>query len=53
MSVVAAVETFIDPKEQYPVGHRINAWLASMAAEFKAHAATFSKYPEKNIGLEQ
>ena len=44
---------YIDPKEQYPVGHRMNAWLASMAAELKAHAATFRKYPPKNIGLEQ
>ena len=26
---------YIDPKEQYPVGHRMNAWLASMAAEMK------------------
>lgn len=42
---------YIDPKEQYPVGHRMNAWLASMAAELKAHAATFKKFPPKNIGL--
>ena len=26
---------YIDPKEQYPVGHRMNAFLASMAAEMK------------------
>ena len=44
---------YIDPKEQYPVGHRMNAWLASLAAELKAHAATFKKYPPKNIGLGQ
>ncbi|WP_455269491.1 arylsulfatase [Rhizobium herbae] len=44
---------YIDPKEQYPVGHRMNAWLASMAAEMKGHAATFKKYPPKNIGLGQ
>ncbi|MGO4436461.1 arylsulfatase [Rhizobium sp. RAF56] len=44
---------YIDPKEQYPVGHRMNAFLASMAAEMKAHAATFKKYPPKNIGLGQ
>jgi len=44
---------YIDPKEEYPVGHRQNAWLASMAAELKAHAATFKKYPPKNIGLGQ
>ncbi len=34
---------YIDPKEQYPVGHRRNAWLASMGAEAKAHGATFRK----------
>ena len=44
---------YIDPKEEYPVGHRQNAWLASMAAELKAHAATFKKYPPKDIGLGQ
>jgi arylsulfatase len=44
---------YIDPKEEYPVGHRMNAWLASMAAELKAHAATFGKYPPKDIGLGQ
>ena len=42
---------FIDPKEQYPVGHRMNAWLASIGAELGAHAATFKKYPPKDIGL--
>ena len=42
---------YIDPKEQLPVGHRRNAWLASLGAEAKAHAATFKKYPPKNIGL--
>lgn len=42
---------YIDPKEQYPVGHRMNAFLASMAAEMKGHSATFKKYPPKNIGL--
>ncbi len=26
---------YIDPKEEYPVGHRMNAFLASMAAEMK------------------
>ena len=44
---------YIDPKEQYPVGHRLNAWMASLAAEMKAHGATFKKYPPKNIGLGQ
>ena len=38
---------YIDPKEQYPVGHRMNPWLASMAAEMQAHAATFKKYPPR------
>ena len=33
---------YIDPKEQYPVGHRMNAFLASMAAELKGHAADTS-----------
>ena len=44
---------YIDPKEQMPVGHRLNAWLASMGAEAKAHAATFKKFPPKDIGLKQ
>ncbi len=44
---------YVDPKEQMPVGHRMNAWLASLGAEAKAHAATFKKYPPKNIGLAQ
>lgn len=44
---------YIDPKEQYPVGHRMNAWLASMGAELKVHAATFKKYPPKDVGLGQ
>jgi arylsulfatase len=42
---------YIDPKEQLPVGHRRNAWLASIAAEAKAHLATFKKYPPKKVGL--
>lgn len=42
---------YIDPREEYPVGHRRNAWMASMAAEAKAHAATFKKYPPKEVGL--
>ncbi len=42
---------YIDPKEQMPVGHRMNAWLASSGAEAKAHAATFKKYPPKDVGL--
>ena len=42
---------YIDPKEELPVGHRLNPWLASMGVEAKVHAATFKKYPPKNIGL--
>ena len=42
---------YIDPKEELPVGHRMNAWLASLAAEMGAHAATFKKYPPKKVGL--
>lgn len=42
---------WIDPKEELPVGHRMNAWLASLAAEMQAHAATFRRFPPKNIGL--
>ena len=34
---------YVDPKEQYPVGHRLNPWLASLGQEFKHHAATFKK----------
>lgn len=42
---------YIDPKEAMAVGHRRNAWLASLGAEGKAHAATFKKYPPKDVGL--
>ncbi len=42
---------WIDPKEELPVGHRMNAWLASLGAEMAAHAATFKKYPPKKVGL--
>jgi arylsulfatase len=44
---------YIDPKEEYAVGHRMNAWVASLLAEMKGHAATFAKYPAKEIGLGQ
>jgi len=44
---------YIDPKERMPVGHRMNAWTAVMVAEAKAHAATFKKFPPKDIGLGQ
>lgn len=42
---------YIDPKEQMPVGHRRNAWLASVTAKLKQHAATFKTYPPKKVGL--
>lgn len=44
---------YIDSKEKSPVGHRQNAFLAAMAAELKAHGATFRKFPPKDIGLGQ
>lgn len=34
-----------------PVGHRMNAWLVSLAAEIKTHAETLRKFPPKNVGL--
>ena len=42
---------YIDPKEQMTVGHRRNAWLAVVTGALKTHAATFRKYPPKDIGL--
>ncbi len=42
---------YIDPKEEMPVGHRRNAWLATLGGKLKEHGATFKKYPPKNIGL--
>jgi arylsulfatase len=44
-------DLFLDPKEEMPVGHRLSPWLASVAGKLKSHAATFAKYPPKNIGL--
>jgi arylsulfatase len=32
----------ISPEEQLTVGHRMNAWLASLGAEAKAQAATLN-----------
>jgi arylsulfatase A-like enzyme len=54
MSTVAApwmFNLYIDPKEEYPVGHRLNSWLAAMGAELKFHVATFKKFPPKDVGL--
>ncbi|MES2707761.1 MAG: arylsulfatase [Verrucomicrobiota bacterium] len=42
---------YLDPKEEMTVGHRLDPWLASVAGKLKAHAATFKKFPPKNIGL--
>ncbi|MDE0936953.1 MAG: arylsulfatase [Mariniblastus sp.] len=42
---------YIDPKEQTTVGHRRNAWLATIGGQLKAHLKTFKKYPPKKIGL--
>ena len=42
----------VDPHEQYAVGHRLNAWTATMGAEMNEHGATFVKYPPKKVGLE-
>lgn len=41
----------IDPKEELPVGHRMNAWLTSLGAELGRHAAMIKKYPPKNVGM--
>jgi arylsulfatase len=42
---------YLDPKEEMTVGHRRDPWMATVAAKHKAHAATFRKFPPKNIGL--
>jgi arylsulfatase len=42
---------YLNPKEDYPVGHRMSAWLATMGAEMREHGATFVNFPPKNIGL--
>jgi arylsulfatase len=44
---------FIDPKESYAVGHRQNAWLASLGAEIKGHMQTFVNCPPKSVGLDR
>ncbi|MFZ0255193.1 MAG: hypothetical protein WAN46_06040 [Gammaproteobacteria bacterium] len=51
LSVPWVFNLYIDPKEQHPVGHRRNAWMATLGAEAKAHLATFKKYPPKDVGL--
>ena len=42
---------YLDPKEEMTVGHRLDPWLATLTGKLKAHAATFRKYPPKDIGL--
>ena len=42
---------YLDPKEVMTVGHRRNAWLATVTGQLKRHGATFKKYPPKDIGL--
>jgi len=42
---------YLDPKEEMPVGHRLDPWMASVTGKLKAHAATLKKYPPKQIGL--
>lgn len=42
---------YIDPKESMPVGHRRNAWLASVLGKLKSHGGTFKKFPPKDVGL--
>lgn len=44
---------YIDPKESRVLGHALSPWTASMAAEAKYHAASFVKFPPKNVGLSQ
>ncbi len=42
---------YLDPKEEMTVGHRLDPWMASVTGKLKAHAATFKKYPPKQVGL--
>jgi arylsulfatase len=42
---------YIDPKESYAVGHRLNAFLGSLNQEVKAHLETFKRFPPKKTGL--
>ena len=44
---------YVDPKEYRVMGHALNAWTASLAAEAKYHAASFVKFPPKKVGLGQ
>ena len=42
---------YLDPKEEMPVGHRLDPWLATVLGKLKAHGATLKKYPPKDVGL--
>lgn len=42
---------YISPKEDMPVGHRRNAWLATVIGKAKVHGATLKKFPAKDVGL--
>lgn len=42
---------YVDPKEELTMGHRRNAWLATVLGEAKKHEMTFKKFPPKNVGL--
>lgn len=44
---------YIDPKESRVVGHAMSPWTAVLAIEAKAHAASFRKFPPKDVGLAQ
>lgn len=44
---------YIDPKESRVVGHAMSPWTAVLSIEAKAHAATFKKFPPKDVGLSQ
>lgn len=44
---------YMDPKEQRSSGHRYFEWgLPRVLGFVKAHAATYAKYPMKNLGLD-
>ena len=44
---------YTDPNEQRSSGHRYFEWrLPRVLGLIKAHAATYAKYPMKNLGLD-
>ncbi|GMQ26735.1 arylsulfatase [Algoriphagus sp. oki45] len=44
---------YLDPKESRVMGHALSPWTAVLAAEAKYHAASFRKFPPKDVGLGQ